>query len=79
MSASVDRSAGCGVLPDLDVSFLTSPPVDTSDTPKTVTLMGGTSVDTMGARFRGADGVSDYATIDSFLYGNGDSFTVSMW
>lgn len=66
-------------MPDLDVTFLTSPPVDTSINPKEVSLMGGASVDSMGAHFRGADGTSDYARIASFPYATGDSFTVSMW
>jgi hypothetical protein len=66
-------------LPDLDITFLTSPPVDTSPNPKGVSLMGGATVDSMGAQFRGAAGASDYVRIASFPYASGDSFTVSMW
>ena len=66
-------------MPDLDVTFLTSPPADTSPNPKEVSLFGGASVDSMGAQFRGADGVSDYVSVASFPYATGDSFTVSMW
>lgn len=64
--------AGCGVAPDLDVSFLTE-----SWDPNQVSLVGDVTVDSRGAQFSGED--DDYVSISSFAYATGGSFTVSMW